>query len=122
MSRHNRRRTRGHKASQNEFQSDSNSFALPTFSSSSSRPDSNSSSNPKLSTPRHLRRNDVSARHWHNRYLAWQARERKQKEECERLKEEQRRIFGGDSQDADDDDGLCTRMMDYFVGLDYLEG
>jgi len=64
----------------------------------------------------------LSARHWHNRYLAWQARERKQREERERLKAEQKRIFGGDSQDGDDEDGLCCRMMDFFVAMDYLEG
>lgn len=66
------------------------------------------------------RRNDISAKHWHNRYLAWQARERKQNEEREQIRAEQKRIFGGDSQDGDDDD-LCSRMMDYFDGLDYLQ-
>lgn len=69
---------------------------------------------------RYARRNDLSAKHWHNRYLAWQVRVRKQKEESERLKEERKRIFGGDGNEAEDD-GLCSRMMDYFVRLDYLE-
>ena len=68
-----------------------------------------------------MRRNDLSARHWHNRYLAWQSRERRQREEREQLKEEQQRIFGGDSQDGDDDDNLCSKMMDFFVAMDYLE-
>lgn len=76
--------------------------------------------NPKLTVTRHLSRSSITAKHWHNRYIAWQVRERRQKEERERLKQEQRRIFGGDSQDGDDD-GLCTKMMDYFIGLDYLE-
>ncbi len=109
MSRHNRRRTRG-KASHPHLQNDG--FELPSL--------STETPNPKLSIPRHPRRNELSARHWHNRFLAWQARERKQREERERLEEEQKWIFGGDSQDGDDDDGLCTKMMEYFVGLDYL--
>lgn len=115
MSRHNRRRTRGsHKAQHSSFlQYESN--ALPSLCAVDSPND------PKLSVPKHPRRNDLSARHWHNRYLAWQVRERRQREEREKLRAEQKRIFGGDSQDGDDEEGLCVRMMDYFVGLDYLE-
>ena len=77
---------------------------------------------PKTLTSRHQNLNNLSAKHWHNRYIAWQNRDRKQREERERLKEEQRRIFGGDSQDGDDDEGLCGRMLDFFVAMDYLEG
>ncbi len=110
MSRHNRRRTRG-KASPSNLQMDC--YELPLL--------STEIPNSKLLIPRHPRRNDLSARHWHNRFLAWQVRERKQEEERKRLEDEQKRIFGGDSQDGVDDDGLCTKMMDYFVGLDYLE-
>ena len=110
MSRHNRRRTRGgHKASAS---CPHDSFELP---SSLDPPDS------KLATARHPRRSDLSAKHWHNRYLAWQSREKRQKEECEKLKEDRKRIFGGDDGNDADDDGLCVRMMDYFVRLDYLE-
>lgn len=47
-------------------------------------------------------------------------RDRRQKEEKEKLKAEQRRIFGGDSQDGEDAEFLCPQMMEYFVGLDYL--
>ena len=107
MSRHNRRRTRKNLNSQTD------SFDLPSI--------------PEASEPKSLafhlrpRRTDISARHWHNRYLAWQARERKQKDERERLRQEQRRIFGGDSQDGEDEDALCSNMMEYFGGLDYLE-
>ena len=81
----------------------------------------------KISAPRHPRRNnDVSARHWHNRYLAWQGREKKQREERERLREEERRIFGGeegewDECDGDGDGGLARRMLEFFGGLDFLE-
>lgn len=109
MSRHNRRRTRGeHKASASRQY---DGFELP----SSADP-----SDPKPPAVRHPRRNDLSAKHWHNRYLAWQARERKQKDECERLMQERKRIFGGDGNE-EEDDGLCSKMMDYFVRLDYLE-
>lgn len=65
------------------------------------------------------KRSDLSARHWHNRYMAWQARERRQKEERDRLLTEQRRIFGGESGE-EDDNGLCSNMMQYFVGLDFI--
>lgn len=110
MSRHNRRRTRGGHTPFAPCQYDT--FEPP------------SSVNPSHTQPptvRHARRNDFSAKHWHNRYLAWQARERKEKAESERVKEERKRIFGGDGNEAEDD-GLCSRMMDYFVRLDYLEG
>ena len=110
MSRHNRRRTRGgHKATASRQH---DAFELP------SPPEPSES---QLPTARHPRRNDLSAKHWHNRYLAWQARERRQKEECERLEVERNRIFGGDGSDGEDD-GLCSRMMEYFVRLDYLDG
>lgn len=46
---------------------------------------------------------------------------RQKKEEYERLKEERKRIFGGDGTDREDD-GLCSRMMCYFVSLKYLNG
>ena len=113
MSRHNRRRNRaGQKISHIDLQLHKCELSsLPA-----ELPDA------KVSNSRHPRRNDLSARHWHNRYLAWQARERKQIEERERLKEEQKRIFGGDSQDGDDADGLCSKMMDFFVAMDYLGG
>ena len=62
----------------------------------------------------------VSARHWHNRYTALQARERRQQEERRKLELEQIRIFGGDENESDDN-GLCIKMMDYFSGLDYLD-
>ena len=110
MSRHNRRRTRGGHSAPAPCQHDA--FELPF---------SADPSDSTLPTARHPRRNDLSTKHWHNRYLAWQTRERKQKEECQRLREDRKRIFGGDSHDGEDD-GLCSSMMDYFVRLDYLEG
>lgn len=109
MSRHNRRRTRGGHTAPVSCQYDS--FELP---SSADPPDS------RPPTARRPRRNDLSAKHWHNRYLAWQARKAKQKEEYQKIREERERIFGGDSNDGEDD-GLCSSMMNYFVTLDYLE-
>lgn len=109
MSRHNRRRTRGGHSAPVSYQHDA--FELP---SSAAPPDS------RLPTARRPRRNDLSAKHWHNRYLAWQAKERTQKEEYQKIREERKRIFGGDSNDGEDD-ALCSNMMDYFTTLDYLE-
>ena len=65
------------------------------------------------------KRNDLSARHWHNRYVLWRARERKQREEAEKLLAERKRIFGGENEE-EDNDGLCSNMMEYFVGLDFI--
>lgn len=108
MSRHNRRRTRGERNASAGLQL--HALELPF---------SAALSHFKLPTATHLQRNDLSAKHWHNRHLAWQARDREQKDECQRLNEERKRIFGGDGNDGEDD-GLCSRMMDYFVRLDFL--
>lgn len=62
---------------------------------------------------------DISARHWHNRYMAWQNREKRQREERKKLMEERKRIFGGESDENDEDD-ICSKMMEYFNGLDYI--
>ena len=35
--------------------------------------------------------------------------------------EDRKRIFGGESDEGDDED-LCVKMMEYFNGLDYIEG
>ena len=108
MSRHNRRRTRGGYKAYPSNQC--NIFELR-------------SSNAPWLTPdaRHPRRDDLTANCCNNRHHTWPIRGKKQKEESERLQEEMKRIFGGDGDDGDDD-GLCWRMMDYFVRLDYLEG
>ncbi|KAL8761908.1 MAG: hypothetical protein Q9184_002012 [Pyrenodesmia sp. 2 TL-2023] len=65
------------------------------------------------------KRSDLFTRHWHNRYVAWQIRERRQREEQEKLSAEQQRIFGGEPEERDED-GLCCNMMEYFVGLDFI--
>ena len=114
MSRHNRRRVRLNHGTDQVFLSRTETLISPLRSAQSPQ-------EPTRSATRLPRRNTLSARHWHNRYIAWQAREKKQKEEHDRLEAERRRLFGGDSQDGDDADGLCTKMMDYFVGLDYLK-
>ena len=67
-------------------------------------------------------RSDISARHWQNRFMVWQIRERRHNDERERRRQDQRRIFGGDSQDSSEDgDRLCSNMMAFFDGLDYLK-
>ena len=111
MSRHNRRRTRGgHK--------DSTSCQHDAF----ERPFSADPSKSRIRDARNAQRSDLSANSWHNRYQARQARESQERKERERLKEERNRMFGGDDNDGGEDDGLCSRMMEYFVRLDYLAG
>jgi len=34
--------------------------------------------------------------------------------------EERKRIFGGESDENDEDD-ICSKMMEYFHGLDYID-
>lgn len=117
MSRHNRRRNRGgHKTSSNlsihqrSFDADSKPSLEP--------PDISRISSHRNSLDRPV---GISARHWHNRYQAWQARERRQREESTRLEAEKRRIFGDDD-GSGEDDGLCVKMLEYFGGLDFIDG
>ena len=119
MSRHNRRRTRGnHRSSTNTtsqppFHPDS--FSFPTFIPSTFT----IPSHPQ--PPRRRNNDDISAKHWHNRYTAWQVRERRQAEERARLEAEKKRIFGG-NEEGEEDRWLGERMMEYFGGLDFIEG
>lgn len=127
MSRHNRRRNRGgHKhhgmpLPLYTFDSPSRLFPIDTPSGFITGPSdppfviASSQSQPPS------RRSSLAARHWHNRYLAWQVRERRQKDEREKLEAEKRRIFGGNGDDGEDD-GLCVKMLEYFGGLDFIEG
>ena len=115
MSRHNRRRVRGHKAPRNFFQRDN--FELPTLP-KPSLPAPDSLAAPLQGDPQ---RGDLTARHWHNRYIAWQNRDRRQREEQQKLMADRRRIFGGCDTDDADEEGLCAKMMQYFSGLDYIE-
>lgn len=118
MSRHNRRRTRGsHKSSSSPSQPafHPDSFSLSPL----SAPTAPSST--MTSLPPRPRRNDLSAKHWHNRYLAWQVRERRQSEERAKLAAEKKRIFGGDfTEEGEEDRWLGERMMEYFGGLDFI--
>ncbi|KAL8829589.1 MAG: hypothetical protein Q9191_001940, partial [Dirinaria sp. TL-2023a] len=67
-----------------------------------------------------VRRGDASAQHWHNRFTAWKNREKRQREERQKLMEERRRLFGGEKEEPDESD-LCSKMLEYFEGLDYIE-
>jgi len=105
MSRHNRRRTRG-----------GSKFA------SSLHPrdyiEAPSLLVDKSPLAHYTRQADLTAKHWHNRYTAWQNRDKRQREEKDEIEAEQRRIFGGE---VGDDVSLCYRMLEYFGGLDYIE-
>jgi len=117
MSRHNRRRTRGsHKTSGMPVQQRTFDFP-PDLGAAFPDPLLLAPPGPAVS-----RRGGVSARHWHNRYMAWQVRERRQREEREKLEAEKRRIFGGEVEGGEDEEGLCLKMMEYFGGLDFIEG
>ncbi|MCJ1284870.1 hypothetical protein MMC26_004207 [Xylographa opegraphella] len=117
MSRHNRRRTRGgHKTPGIPLQQRTFDF-LPDLDSAPPDPLLLAPPGPAMS-----RRGGVSARHWHNRYIAWQVRERRQREECEQLEAEKRRIFGWEIEGREDEERLCLKMMEYFGGLDFIEG
>jgi hypothetical protein len=104
MSRHNRRRTRGGSklASCLYTRDEIESPSLPT-------------DIPPVAP--HTRQTKLTADHWHNRYMAWQLRDKQYREEKARIEAEQRRICGGE---AGDDVGLCYRMMEYFTSLDYI--
>lgn len=118
MSRHNRRRTRASHRNAADASSPSATFDLPDLGLKGTR--SNAKAVSFMGPSRgSTKRNELSARHWHNRYLAWQTRERRQREEREKLLAEQTRIFGGE-QGEDDADGLCSNMLEYFVGLDFI--
>ncbi|KAL8994815.1 MAG: hypothetical protein Q9169_005322 [Polycauliona sp. 2 TL-2023] len=113
MSRHNRRRTRASHRNASPL-TQPLTFGLPDIVSvalPSSCQHVATTSSSQMSPKRH----DISARHWHNRYIAWLARERRHREEREKLMEDQKRIFGGENEE-EDTDGLCSSMMEYFVG------
>jgi len=115
MSRHNRRRTRGgHKDI---------SILQRTFDNSVTEPFASSSEPVTLTAPRVAPggRSGASALQWHNRYMAWQVRERRQREESATLEAEKLRIFG-EEDGTGEDEVLCVRMLEYFGGLDFIDG
>jgi len=115
MSRHNRRRTRGGQRI-SAMLGHQIRFDMAPEQKSMEPPEPaliSSISNSK-------RQNTLTARHWHNRYNAWQIRERKQGEESEKLQAEKRRIFGDGTGDGEDE-VLCVKMLEYFGGLDFIE-
>ena len=124
MSRHNRRRTRTARnkapssplvpsSSASSSSSSSSYYPLSTFQSTTN---TTFSSHPRRTS----RSNDLAALHWHNRYQAWQNRDRRQREERVRLEAEKVKLFGGVAGEEDDNDGLCIRMMEYFSSLDFV--
>ena len=122
MSRHNRRRTRGgHKSGiSSHFTSFDLALSSPASSSQQSLPLQATFFSNKPNTSR---RNGPSARHWHNRYMAWQARDQRHRQEKASLEAEKKRIFG-DSEEEDstgEDEMLCEKMLEYFVGLDFID-
>ena len=126
MSRHNRRRTRGGHKSNSSNHSSESSFSAP--SSVLAVPGAIEPPllfHSRLPTTAPATKPTPGARHWHNKYIAWQARDRRQREERAKLEAEKRRIFGGDESDNErgtgEDDILCEKMLEYFGGLDFIE-
>ncbi|KAL8733145.1 MAG: hypothetical protein Q9166_002337 [cf. Caloplaca sp. 2 TL-2023] len=117
MSRHNRRRTRASYRNAVAL-SQSAAFEHPDLGSAITRFETRQIA-PINQTRGGTKRNELPARHWHNRYMAWQSRERRQREEQEKLLTDQRRIFGGENGE-EDEEGLCSNMLEYFAGLDFI--
>jgi len=60
----------------------------------------------------------VVARHWQNRYTAWQNREAAQRREAAKIEAEQIKLFGGE---PGDDVSLCYKMMEVFEGMNWVD-
>ena len=119
MSRHNRRRTRGgHKNATSVYRSSIDLSTEPPLD-----PGISYESIVPTTKAIHNHRSGPTARHWHNRYMAWQARDRRQREEKASLEAEKRRIFGEPeaANTNGEDDILCEKMLEYFVGLDFID-
>jgi len=104
MSRHNRRRTRG-----------GSKLASCVYTRDEIEAQSLLADKPAVAP--YTRQIELTTKHWHNRYMTWQLRDKQQREEKASIEAEQRRICGGE---AGDDVGLCYRMMEYFTSLDYI--
>jgi hypothetical protein len=64
--------------------------------------------------------NSVTARHWHNRYTAWQNRESAQRREANKIEAERIKLFGGEPGERDDA-GLCYKMMQVFEEMEFID-
>ena len=64
--------------------------------------------------------NTIAARHWHNRYIAWQNRDNAQRREATKIEAEQIKLFGGEPGEHDEA-GLCYKMMELFEGMEWIE-
>ncbi|EXJ66413.1 uncharacterized protein A1O5_10565 [Cladophialophora psammophila CBS 110553] len=60
----------------------------------------------------------VASRHWYNRYVAWQNRDKAQRREAAKIEAEQIKLFGGE---PGDDVGLCYKMMEVFAGMNWID-
>ncbi len=81
----------------------------------------NTQASKRAIVPQYSRLTELTAQHWHNRYISWQNRERQQRQEqnaAAKLEADQCRLFGGE---PGDDVSLCYKMLEYFGGLDYID-
>lgn len=118
---HNRRRVRPRNRNQHSLTS---TFDIPDDLSCSEPPlisaSSTSSNSWQPSLPATLRNPNASiaSRHWHNRYTAWQNRDKAQRKEAVNIEAEQIKLFGGE---PGDDIGLCYKMMEVFEGMEWID-
>lgn len=109
---HNRRR---HRARPRQTRTDDfDALSDFPFSSTPSEGSSQRSLKPPNQT---IVSSSINAKHWHNRYLAWQKREIAQRQEAAQIEAEQLKLFGGE---PGDDTGLCHRMLEAFEGMEWV--
>ena len=120
MSRHNRRRHRGGRklSSSRALDPDADPSADPGLFLSEPASDAPHQAPFGARLGQSSRAN--TARHWYNRWAAWQARERRQQQEARALEAEKRRLFGEDD-GSGEDDALCARMLEYYGSLDFID-
>jgi hypothetical protein len=60
----------------------------------------------------------IMSKNWHNRYIAWQNRDKAQRKEAAKIEAEQIKLFGGV---PGDDITLCYKMMEVFEGMRWVD-
>ena len=121
MSRHNRRRTRGgHRNNKPGSLRSSSSFESSAFQSSVEPPLEALHFSPVHPTAP-CSANSFSLRQWPAHHVAWQTRARRPVEASAALEAVRRRFFG-EADGTGEDEGLCVKMLEYFGGLDFIDG
>ncbi|KIW53915.1 hypothetical protein PV05_06323 [Exophiala xenobiotica] len=120
---HNRRRVRTRSRNNNflKFTYDLSDNTITSLKPSAPYPASIPETSPKQPSLPPMLRNPsttVTAKHWQNRYVAWQNRDMAQIREAVKLEAEQIKLFGGE---PGDDVGLCYKMMELFERMNWID-